>query len=281
MYYYIVDANKVNQRDFERVQANLYSSISEYHISGEIVRVTGIRTIRQLVETAFFHQAKTIVAVGTDETLDEIVNVAGDRDITLGFIPLVQTDLSYVLGIPDIAQACKFLAVRRVEEIDLGLINGKQFLSKLEFGLDVKQKTGFDFFGLNFAKKLAKTPTLETRFRVDNNYQASSEIWSGLILNTRGATSSKEIGNPSDGVLDLLLLPKVSQSSAFTHKNQILKGEFEKIPNASVIHFQKLEMIAPLNMRIRLGSQELTEVPATISIKPKALKIIVGRNRTF
>src|ERR1043166_8434903 len=108
MYYYIVDANKLTSREFERVQSNLYSSISEYHISGEIVRVTGIRTIKQLVETAFFHQAKTIVAVGIDETLNEVINVVGDREVTIGYIPLKQTEMAGALGLADVAQACKF-----------------------------------------------------------------------------------------------------------------------------------------------------------------------------
>src|SRR6185503_18052131 len=98
MYYYIVDTGKLNQREFERVQQQLYSSISEYHISGEIVRVTGIRTVKQLVETAFFHQAKTIVAVGLDETLNEIINVVGERETTVGFIPLRTTPLAEILG---------------------------------------------------------------------------------------------------------------------------------------------------------------------------------------
>jgi diacylglycerol kinase family enzyme len=280
MYYYIVDGNRISTKEFERVQSDLYSSISEYHISGEIVRVTGIRTVKQLVETAFFHQAKTIVAVGNDETLNEVIDLVKGRETTIGYIPLVKTELSEVLGIPDVAQACKFLAVRRVETLDLGIINEKYFLSKLSFGANL-HKTNFDLFGLSFASELSKKPTINLKFKIDNNYQAECEVLAGLILNSRGESSTNKIGNPADETLDLLLLPKASKSTLLANSNQILQGNFEKIPNSALIHFKQLEILEPVNLPILLGGTEIGITPAKISIKPKAVKVIVGKDRKF
>src|SRR5688572_3595107 len=102
MYYYIVDPTKLNQRQFERVQNQLYSCLSEYRISGETTRVTSLRTIPQLVDTALSHGAKTIVAVGTDETLHDVINAIGEREALIGFVPLAETELGNTLGIKNI-----------------------------------------------------------------------------------------------------------------------------------------------------------------------------------
>src|SRR3990167_11353493 len=102
MYYYIVDPQKISQRQFERVQNVLYSSVSEYRISGEIARVTGLRTVTQLVEGALQRGVKTLVAVGSDETLHEVINAVRGREVIIGFIPLLRTELGEILGLGDI-----------------------------------------------------------------------------------------------------------------------------------------------------------------------------------
>ncbi len=111
MYYYIVDPQQLSQKEFERVQNILYSSLSEFRISGEVVRTTGLRTVQQLVENAFSHEARTIVAVGSDETLNEVINAVGKREMVVGFIPIVASELAKIFGIKDIAHAVKTIAL--------------------------------------------------------------------------------------------------------------------------------------------------------------------------
>ncbi len=294
MYYYIVETAKITQRQFERVQSDLYSSISDYHINGEIVRVTGIRTIHQLVETAFFHQAKTIVAVGTDETLNQVINQVGDRPMTIGYIPLIKTELSEALGISNIPTACKSLALRRVEEMDLGMVNGpsrvdehgmrveagKNFLTKLSFGLNLQPKLHLDFFGISFVRQLFSKPTFKVSFHADK-YHASSEVLAGLVINCQNNVCDQSLGQPTDGLLDVVLIPKLSRAQLFTHRKNIQDGCFEKIPGASIIHTDSLEITSPSGLPLKIGDVEFASTPARIEIKPKALKIIVGRLRKF
>jgi len=280
MYYYIVDTSKLTQRQFDRVQHTLYSSISDYHISGEIVRTTGIRTIKQLVETAFFHQAKTIVAVGTDETLNNVINIVGDRPMIIGYIPLVPTELSESLGLSNIQQACKALGLRRVEEIDLGSVNGIHFLSTLSFGLNLSHKKGFDFFGVSFVSQLIRQPTFKVSFNAEK-YHADSEVLGGLIINCQNHKCEEPLGLPTDGLLDVVLIPKLSRGQLFAHRRNILDGCFEKVPGASIMHLESLEITNPSGMPLVAGREEITATPARVEIKPKALKMIVGRERKF
>ena len=280
MYYYIVDPKHLTQRQYDRVQSNLYSSISDYHINGEIVRTTGIRTVKQLVETAFFHQANTIVAVGTDETLNEVINYVGSRPVIIGYIPLVETELSEALGLTGIESATKSLAVRRVEEMDLGVVNGQNFLTKLSFGFELGRPARWDFGGIGFANQLLSHPTFEVSFHADK-FIAKSEVVAGLIINCQNHKCEQGLGKPTDGLLDVVLIPKLSRMQLFAHRKDILDGCFEKVPGASVMHLDRVEITGPSQLPLKIGDLEFAQTPARVEIKPKALKIIVGRNRKF
>lgn len=270
MYYYIVDPQKISQREFERVQNLLYSSLSEFHVSGEVMRSTGLRTINQLTENAFSHGAKTIVAVGSDDTLHDVINAIKDREIVVGFIPIFETEIGQMLGIRDIAQAAKTIGLRRLAEFDLGNVNGNYFLSKLMFGLGTSPENGFaKFFSYKLIRSLFNLPAFEVKFSVNGQYQASTKIVSGIITNNHDAEGSAEV----------LLLPKLSKTKTFRYRRQILSGDYRSIPEASIIHANKIEVSAPAGLPLRVGGRVIAKTPAVIEILPKALKIIVSRDR--
>jgi diacylglycerol kinase family enzyme len=270
MYFYIVDPSKMPQKEFERVQHVLYSSLSDYRISGEVVRVTGVRTIQQLVETAFSHEAKTIVAVGSDQTLHEIINAIGRREMTIGFIPLVNSELANIFGIKDLEQAVKIIAFRRIETLDLCSVNNNYFLSKLTFGAIDKN------LGLPNLDK-----TFEIKIKVDSQYLATQEIAAGAVVNTSDSEADTAITHPNDGSLDILLLPQLTRWQTIRYRKEIFSGNFESIPQASVIHGKKIQILSPEGMALKIGDWLVAKTPAQIEVVPAALKIIVGRERKF
>lgn len=277
MYYYIVDPQKISQREFERVQNLLYSSLSEYRISGEVVRVTGLRTVNQLVENAFSHGAKTIVAVGSDDTLHDLINAVKDREMIVGFIPIFDTEIGKILGLKDIAQAAKTIGVRRIEELDLGSVNGNYFLSRLTFGLGAETgKTSI--FNLKLLQSLFNLPTFEVKFSADNQFQASVKTTGGMIVNCGNDQRSSD---PTDGIADIMLLSKLSKLKTIKYRAEIMSGSYKNIPQASVVHVNRLEISSPAGMALRVGNRVIAKTPATIEILPKAIKIIVGKDRRF
>jgi diacylglycerol kinase family enzyme len=270
MYYYIVDPQKISQREFERVQNLLYSSLSEYRISGEVVRSTGLRTINQLVENAFAHGAKTIVAVGSDDTLHDVINAVRDREVTIGFVPIFDTEISSLLGVSNISQAAKTIGARRIAELDLGVVNGNYFLSKLSFGLGAETSGGSTIFNFKLIRTLFNLPQIEVKFSADNQYQATTPVVGGLIINSL-----------TEGVFNVMLLPKLSKIKTLRFRQQILSGNYGQVPGASMIHVQKMEILNPPGLAIRAGGRVIAKTPVTIEILPQALKIIVGRDRKF
>ena len=272
MYYYIVDPQNLSQSEFERVQNQLYSSVSEYRVSGEVVRATGLRTVAQLVESAFSHGARTIVAVGSDGTLQELINAAGNREITLGFIPIVPSAVGDTLGIKTVAQGAKTIAARRIAEMDLGSVNNNLFFTNAIFGALPQDQGYLASLRQGLTHGGRELPQLELKFSADGHFEASLPVVAGCIQN---------LGHPTDGYLDVLLLPQISGWTAFRHRHEIRRGEFEKIPGTSVLHVKKIEIQTPDGLAIRSEGRILGKTPAVIEIKPKALKIIVGRERKF
>ncbi|MGE5392346.1 MAG: diacylglycerol/lipid kinase family protein [Candidatus Saccharibacteria bacterium] len=283
MYYYIIDPSKLSQKSFDRVQNELYSCLAEYRISGETSRVTSLRTIPQLTELAFSHGVKTLVAVGNDETLQEVISAVNGREVTIGYIPLFQTELAAILGLKSIDGACKTIAARRVEMLDTGVAGGVPFLSRLTFGLS--SDADFGFLGMGLLGKLGDPPAFEVKFSADGKYHGSLQVIAGAILNTRdardGACRGEGIANPTDGMFDVLLLPTLTRYQIFQNRRHIQEGCFERVPGSSLLHLKRLEILSPEGLPLKSGNKAVTKTPAIVEVKPKTLKIIVGRDRTF
>jgi diacylglycerol kinase family enzyme len=256
--------------------------LSEYKISGEVARVTGLRTITQLVEGAFQRNVKTLVAVGTDETLHEVINAIKGREVTVGFIPLVPTELSVTLGLPSIEQAAKTIGLRRIADLDLSVVNGNYFLSQLTFGSASKSTASLSLLNFSGFQDLWKLPTFEIKFTADNNnFQASVTAWGGIVVNSRAQSTDQNMFNPTDGVLDVMLLPKLGKMETIKYRSSILKGDYEKIPGSSLVHVKQLEITTPVGLPLKVGEKIIARTPAQISVLPNALKIIVGRDRKY
>jgi diacylglycerol kinase family enzyme len=277
MYHYIIDPEHLNQRQFERVQNQLYSCLSEYRISGETTRVTSLRTVSQLVENAFTKGVKTLVAVGGDETLFDLINAVGNREVVIGFIPIYKSEVAEVLGVTDIDQACKTIASRRIINLDLGRINQTLFITKLSFGVSLTHTNPFSF---KLIQQLFNLPVFEVKFTTQD-YKATLKVVGGQIINSRGSNCSNTLGNPTDGILDVLLLPKLERLKLIRHRTDIVKGCYESIPESSLLHLQKIEITSPDGLPLRVGNRIVAKTPAAIEILPKALKIIAGKDRRF
>jgi diacylglycerol kinase family enzyme len=282
MYYYIIDPGKLAQKQFERVQNELYSSLSEYRVSGENARVSPLRPVSTLVDVALARGAKTIVAVGNDDTLHEVINALQNQDVVIGFIPLVPTELSEILGLSSINYACKHIAFRRIALMDVGMINKNIFLSKLTFGYNPEDSASSSWvWGLKNFSKISNQPVLDINLSSDSSFQAHIKATAGMIINARKNASEILHPDPADGLFDVLLLPQLSKLTVFKNRKHLITGVYEKLPACSVINSQKIEISNPEGMPLRIGNRVVAKTPAVIQVIPKAIKIIVGRERQF
>jgi diacylglycerol kinase family enzyme len=280
MFYYILDPQGLTIEKYERIQVELQGYLSEFKLSGEFARVTTLRTVQDLVDTAASRGAKTIVVCGTDQTFNMVVASLKGRDFNLAFIPLVPGSfLGKVFGVDTLYGAVKTIAARRVESLDVGLIGENLFLSFLEFGI-----TSYDLQSLGFFKalKILKRPAIRMSFRIDDSYNIETEALGGLLVNSRMSSSKdSSIANPTDGFLDLMILEKQNRINALKFKNIIASGRLEEIPNTTLIKCKSVEFLQPRGTRLTMSGLVVAKFPVMVKMSSKKIKVIVGKNRTF
>ncbi len=282
MYFYILDPHNIPQKNFERQQTELQSLLTEFNVGGEMARITPLRIMQDLVDTAASRGVKTLVACGTDETFNQMLAAVKGRDFTLGFIPFApNTQLGHILGMNDLQTCVKTIAGRRMEKLDFAQIDNNYFISYLELGIGAETNKPQGF--LSTMKLFSSLSPVELKMRIDDSYTITSKTAGGLVVNTRSTKNGgdESIGNPQDGYLDLLLIEKLSGMNAAKYKGEIQNGYYENIPDSTVIRCKKIEFLEPLGYRICIDGVEMAKVPATVDVLPQALKMIVGKNRTF
>lgn len=280
MYFYILDGTNIPDAQFERAQVTLQGLLAEFKISGEMARVTSIRGIQELVETASERGVKTLIACGTDDTFNFMLAYLKGRDFALGFIPMTEESyLGQILGIDNLLTAVKTVAARRIEKIDLATLGENYFISQAEFGIASTKARQMGFFG-----SLRGMSTVEhnIKIRVDDSYNMDITCLGGTVTNSRATSSSNaSIANPTDGFLDLMVLERMNKIDVMKYKPDIATGSLENIPGTSVIKCQQVEFLEPRGFPITIAGRTFAKIPAIISIIPRALRMIVGKNRTF
>ncbi len=280
MYFYILDGTNIPEAQFERAQVTLQGLLAEFKISGEMARVTSIRGIAELVETASERGVKTLIACGTDDTFNLMLAYLKGRDFALGFIPMTEdTYLAQILGIDSLLTAVKTVAARRIEKMDLATLGDNYFVSQLEFGIASSKAKQMGFFS-----SLRGMSAIEhnLKIRVDNSYNMDITCLGGTVTNSRATSSSNStIANPTDGYLDLMVLERMNKIDVMKYKPDIAIGALENIPGTSVIKCRQVEFLEPRGFPLTIAGRTFAKVPAIVSMIPRALRMIVGKNRTF
>ncbi len=289
MYFYIFDpAREKELKYFERIQGRLLNLLAENHIEGETYRVTTIRTIELLVEQAIGLNARTLVVVGSDTSLNKAIN-AGVRkkaDMTMGYIPLDPgggSPLGHILGIAaDIQESVKTLASRLIRELDLGKVGDHYFLSQADLGPNSFAKMDAGFWGLTAARSLLSLEPFVIKLSLEDSYTATSEVLGAQIINCRSNEGCRlRLGDPTDKLLDILLLHRLKTSQIFRYRRQLVSGCLDNVPGSTVMHAKKIEILGPKKLPISIAGQVLTKTPATISVAKEKIKMIVGKGRQF
>lgn len=281
MYYYILDPGKLSLPKFEQLQVQLQGLLHEFNISGEIGRVTTLRSIADLVDTAASRGASTIVACGNDDTLNQVLAALRNRDFLVGFLPLDPNTsyLSTILGIPDLLTGIKTIAARRIVGIDLAAINGFHFLSFLEFGVTSQN---LEQAGIWKTLQLLSKPTTSWRFKIDDSYVLNINGLGGLLVNSRSTSSKQErIANPTDGLLDLLLIEKITKSEIIKLRDTLVRGQLEELPNPTVIKCKSVEFMEPKGSSLTMFGRQVAKFPTKVQMTGRKQRMIVGKQRTF
>jgi diacylglycerol kinase family enzyme len=280
MYYYILDQGNLPLEKYEKLQTELSGLLAEFKISGETARVSPLRSVADIVDTASQRGTKTLVACGSDDTFNVMLAALKGRDFTLGFIPFdEQSMLSKILGVENVFMGVKTIAGRRIEKIDLAKIAGSYFISFLEFGVMSHQLKSANLWQ---TLKLLSSESKSFTIRIDDSYTISLSGLGGLVANIRSTSAKNQsVANPTDGNLDLLMLERLTKMQILGHRKDIIDGLLEKVPSTTVIKCKKIQFLEPRGFSLTMLGRVVAKFPATVEIIPNRLRMIVGKNRTF
>lgn len=196
MYYYVLNPaagkGKVNQ-----LQEKLRGRLRELGIDGEFAKTTGPGEATKMTKLAIDKGYTTIVAVGGDGTVNEVVNGISEPKVAVGIIPAGNSNLlAHRLGITGWQQACETLAARRIITYGLIAAGQKFFLSTLTLGfetdLDKQVETAPDSSLRSRVGQLLQAhshaqhfETLECRITIDERLDLTAPLFSLSVTNQK------------------------------------------------------------------------------------------------
>lgn len=244
MYVYIYD-DYLSEGKYNRVIGRVETRLTDLGLSGKIIRLSGIKNIKGTIQSEIRLGAKTIIAVGNNQTINKVIGAMIEADAygdfqqktLLGIIPIGDDNsIAESFGIKNENEACNILLARRVEKIDLGLANNYYFLNQVS---------------INSAGTSLKINDYELEIANRGKIQ---------IINLLGDKNLSIKSNPHDGLLDLYIKNKKHDETFLRSKKIMINNQKEKLLIDNVLTI---------------------DLPAEISVIKNKINIIVGKDRLF
>lgn len=245
MYCYLYDEYIQENKRFERELLKIENRLTDLGIAGKVSRLALFRNAEEMIRDEVDRGVSTIVVVGNDETVRKVIDVVADSDVVLGIIPIgPNNELARMMGIPEGVPACDVLSARRVEQIDLGTVNGRRFVTGLSMP--------------NFHAEI----TCEDKFRVTSvARQAELEI-----------RNLADVTDPCDGRFEAVIRAAVKTGWGIFGKTQLKE---------SVLPLSSMAIRAEQPISLFVDGEEMKSTRFDIGIEPMMLKVITGKERIF
>ncbi len=257
MYLYLYDSFLVDQK-YRKLIDRLETRLTDLGISGKTVRLTILKNAREVIKDNLREEIDTVVVIGSDNLLAESAMALAGTNLTLGFIPVNSSSLSQILDIPANENACDVVSGRRLEQIDLGRINGQYFLNSVQINtnkIEIQCDHSYQIKPLNI--KAVKIVNLD---------------WLNFSLNEPNISLSKPTSNARDGLLEILFTKK-------TRKGFLGLKTSEQPDSLFCVKRVNIQAAGEKDVMVKIDSQRIIKLPIVVETVPRCLKIIVGRNR--
>lgn len=219
--------------------------LTDLGLNGKIIRLGGIKNIKGTIQNEIKLGAKTIIAVGNNQTVNKIIGAIIDTDIygdfqkktLLGIIPIGDDNsIAASFGIKDEEEACNILLARRVEKIDLGLVGNHYFLNQ------------------------ATIPSAGSKLEIDDYTLETAERGELRIINLLSDPREKIKSNPHDGLLEIVIKTGKKDQTILTAEKIRVSNPKERLTVDNVVD---------------------VETPAEVTVMKDKVNVIVGKDRLF
>jgi YegS/Rv2252/BmrU family lipid kinase len=253
---------------------------------------------RRLAAQAVRDGFQTLIAAGGDGTVNEVLNGIADvpgglRAVRLGILPLGTVNVfARELGLPlNPRRAWKVLALARERTIDLGraqftldgLPGRRCFMQLAGAGLDsraieltrwsVKKKIGPLAYFLAGLQALSESRALVT-------VQAGETLAGEWVAVGNGRFYGGPIpvfprARLDDGLLDVCVIPDARLLRFAAALAGLCVGRMHQFCRARQLTAPALTLTSPVRVLLQLDGENVGQLPATLSVEPAALRVIV------
>jgi YegS/Rv2252/BmrU family lipid kinase len=232
------------------------------------------------------------VALGGDGLVGTLAGAVCGTEAELAIIPAGRgNDFARVLGIPtDATQAARLAYEGESKRLDVGDVDGKSFVGIASVGFDsdanrianeAKLVRGNLVYAYAALKALAKWKPARFEVIVDGEHHEVTGYSVG-ICNSKaygGGMYAAPQAELDDGQLDVILCAAVPKRRfLFRTLPRVFKGTHLEDPNFSCFKGEVVEVSADRPFVMYADGDPLADLPATVRISPRSLRVIVPRD---
>jgi diacylglycerol kinase (ATP) len=238
-----------------------------------------------------------VVVAGGDGTLNGVVNGLGAeaKNVRIGIVPLgTGNDFARTLGLPfSIEQNIDILRSAKTRRIDLVRVKSKRaryFVNVSAGGFSgmvnekmtskIKRRWGPLAYIRGAAAALPKLHAYHTQILLDNDEQLSAELYNVVVANGRFVAGGLPIApnaDPSDGLLEVVLIPKLCATEIALLAAEIVLGKHLSSKATIFRRAKKISVRSRPGMCFNVDGELVGNAPAVFQILPRALNFVVKR----
>lgn len=231
------------------------------------------------------------VVMSGDGLIGQVGGALAGTGGSLGVIPGGRgNDLARVLGIPDdIERAVEVLAAGATRQIDVGEVNDKRFLCIASCGFDsdanrianqARLIKGSLVYAYAALRALAAWRPARFELALDGERQELFG-YSVAVANSRAYGGGMFIAPDAeldDGLLDVVTTAQVSKLRFLKGLPKVFDGEHIHNHEVNVSRAAEVRIEADRPFAVYADGDHLADLPATVKLLPRALRVVVPRS---
>ncbi|MCM3619405.1 diacylglycerol kinase family lipid kinase [Sutcliffiella horikoshii] len=288
----IVNPNAGNKKlinSIEKIEEMLLSQFEEVAIHETKKEGDGAKLVEQMAG-----DVDLLIGAGGDGTIYELVNALAplERRPVFAIIPGgTCNDFSRTLGINQHpVKAVEQILEQNTQKVDIGRSDNRYFMnfwgiglvSKVSDNIDsgTKQLLGRISYYIGAGQTVLEEEPFHLKIESEtNSYEGDAVmllIGNGSFLG--GIQSFFPYSSVQDGDLDVLIIKQTSIAHLWTWLQTRLQNEAPTEENDDLVYFRakELKVEASPNQVIDTDGEKLSDTPATVTILPNHLEVIVG-----
>jgi diacylglycerol kinase (ATP) len=247
-----------------------------------------------LARAALAEGYETIVAVGGDGTLNDVIQALGhaDRSVRLGLIPMGTANvLARVLGLPirDPAAAADIVRAGHERCIDLGRCGEQWFALVVGVGFDGavtlavnpdwKRRYGRLAYLLAAMQVVWRYPTSQITVTADGCAPVAYDAYLALIANGGRYAGNYHLADNvqlDDGLFDLFICRRRGPliGCLFRHGFALLGSRLDRAPGVTHLRARHVSVTSDRQLPVQADGDPIGTTPTVIEVAPARLRIL-------